>query len=257
MPSPFPGMDPFIETQRWKGFHASLNARIRDQINETVPPPYAADTEVRVVVSRPLDGLPSDRYADVAITAPEWSTAGAPLAPSGGAAVLDEVLTEFAAADEETETLTVIRDTNSDEVVTVIETLSPDNKFGTGGGARDYAKKRREVLASDASLIEIDLLRRGRRPDFATPVPRTDYAVFTHRAWERPTIRVAPVRLLDRLPTVSVPLREGEPEVPLDLQEAVTTVYDRGLYERLLRYDRPIDPPLPEEAAALLRAANG
>ena len=56
--------------------------------------------------------------------------------------------------DDVSEHYVVIRDTKSDEVVTVIETLSPDNKPGIGGGAYEHAKKRRELLASDARLIE-------------------------------------------------------------------------------------------------------
>ena len=252
MPSPFPGMDPFIEAQRWEGFHTSLNVHIKEAINEVVPPPYAADTESRVVLSRPWGGRSNWRVSDVAVAAPQWSPSGA--GADGGVAVQGEIETEFAESDDLTEHYVVIRDTAGDEVVTVIETLSPDNKPGTGGGATDYARKRRELLASEASLIEIDLLRRGRRPDFRSALPPSDYAIFTYRGWERPKIRVRPVQLLERLPTVAVPLREGEPDVPLDLQRAVASVYDRGLYGRRLRYDEPIDPPLPAEAAVLVGA---
>ena len=253
MPSPFPGMDPFIEAQRWEGFHADLNTTMRQLINAVIPPPYAADTETRVIVSRPLGGRPNQRVADVAITRPDGPAFGSGADSKGGLAVLETVETEFMEMDDLTEHYVVIRDTNADEVVTVIETLSPNNKQGAGGsGTSDYARKQREVLASQASLVEIDLLRRGRRPMFAYPVPESEYAVMLHRGWQRPKIQVTPVRLLDRLPKIGVPLREGEGDVPLDLQEAVDTVYARGLYERLLRYDEPIDPPLPEAAVSLV-----
>ena len=46
------------------------------------------------------------------------------------------------------------------QVVTVIEVVSPTNKFA-GAGRDSYVAKQREVLNSQAHLVEIDLLRAG------------------------------------------------------------------------------------------------
>ncbi len=41
MPSPFPGMNPYLETtDLWPGVHAALIDEIRNRINGTAPPGY-------------------------------------------------------------------------------------------------------------------------------------------------------------------------------------------------------------------------
>ncbi len=55
-----------------------------------------------------------------------------------------------------------IRECRGGEVVTVIEFLGPANKAG-GDGQKLYVQKRREVLHSRTHLVEIDLVRSGRR----------------------------------------------------------------------------------------------
>ena len=43
MYSPFPGMDPYLESQRnWTGFHHSLADEITAQLNKTIRPKYYA-----------------------------------------------------------------------------------------------------------------------------------------------------------------------------------------------------------------------
>ena len=61
------------------------------------------------------------------------------------------------------------------------------------------------------------------------------------------------------LPTIPVPLRPPDADVPLNLAALVTQAYDRGRYDSLIRYDQP--PPQEllaadrDWAAALTRAA--
>jgi hypothetical protein len=51
--------------------------------------------------------------------------------------------------------------------------------------------------------------------------------------------------LRQMLPCIGVPLREGEPETPLDLQYVMNRVYDTGPYRRgAVDYSRPAVPPL-------------
>jgi hypothetical protein len=49
------------------------------------------------------------------------------------------------------------------------------------------------------------------------------------------------------LPEIPIPLRAADPAVPLNLALAVNVTYDRGKYERSLRYDRPLDVKLSPE----------
>ena len=50
MPSPFPGMDPYLEhSEIWPGFHHRLANEIADQLNPLIEPKYYADIEVRIV----------------------------------------------------------------------------------------------------------------------------------------------------------------------------------------------------------------
>src|SRR5687768_58013 len=48
MPSPFPGMDPFLEASDiWPDFHDALAAEIRGLLNQHLPAPYYARLEMR------------------------------------------------------------------------------------------------------------------------------------------------------------------------------------------------------------------
>lgn len=158
------------------------------------------------------------------------------------------------------------------KLVTLIEILSPSNK--RPGPNRDaYRAKQREILDSDASLIEIDLLRDGERllPDLnlspflarhPTPV---DYLVTVNRAWRRGPGGVGytlyPCNLREWLPCIPVPLKEGEFEVPLDLQYLVNQAYAKGPYLRgAIDYGRSPAPGLRSEdeawAGELLRGGG-
>jgi hypothetical protein len=141
------------------------------------------------------------------------------------------------------------------KLVTLIEIVSPTNKV-PGVDRAAYLRKHHEVYASDASLIELDLLRGGERLLHSIHVadclaglsPPADYLVLVNRAWvrsEQISIQLFPITLRDLLPCIPVPLREGEPEVPLDLQHVFNRAYDSGPYRRgAVEYGQPPDPPL-------------
>ncbi len=49
MPSPFPGMDPYIEhPEVWSDFHGDLAAEIRAELNKVIQPRYVARLTPRV-----------------------------------------------------------------------------------------------------------------------------------------------------------------------------------------------------------------
>jgi hypothetical protein len=155
-----------------------------------------------------------------------------------------------------------IRDpTRGHKLVTLIEIVSPSNKEGTDRVA--YETKQREVLKSDASLIELDLLRGGKRilpdPSLAAMIlqlkPSPAYAVLVNRAWRRRggvgAYQVFPIGLRDPLPCISVPLTEGEEEILLDLQDVFDWAYDTGPYLLgAIDYDGPPAPPALDDQDA-------
>jgi len=58
-----------------------------------------------------------------------------------------------------------------------------------------------------------------------------------------------PIQLDARLPIVPVPLLAGDPDVALDLQLVLNTVYDALNYDLSVDYTRPPEVPLENEAA--------
>ena len=48
MPSPFPGMDPYLEAPSiWPDFHHKLAAELSTELNGSLPSPYYARLEMR------------------------------------------------------------------------------------------------------------------------------------------------------------------------------------------------------------------
>lgn len=113
--------------------------------------------------------------------------------------------------------------------------------------------------------VEIDLLTKGRRLETARPLPPGDCYAFVCRVDRRragdhmPPADVYAWSLRDKLPTIPIPLRAPDPDVPLDLAAAFATTYERGRYARVLRYDRPPEVAVDEATAQWLaeRAAAG
>ena len=254
MPSPFPGMDPFLEGAEWEDFHATFNTVIREYLAPRLEPRYLVRIERRVYVERTTDDRPPVRRADVAVfVAEETALAWAgPAAGSAQAAVPVECTLPM--PEEHRETYLVIRLQDTREVVTVLETLSPGNKRPGSDGRREYLKKRDEILQSRTHLVELDLLRGGQRMPMGTPLPAADYSVVVSRSQRRPRAEAYLWTIRDPLPTIPVPLDKGDPDVPLDLQAVFTTVYDRARYDLSLDYTASVAPPLGEADSAWLQA---
>ncbi len=80
--------------------------------------------------------------------------------------------------------------------------------------------------------------------------PPADYVVLVNRAWRRLAYQVFPFTLREPLPCIPVPLKQGEAEVPLDLQFVFNRAYDGGPYRLgAVDYTQPPDPPLSGDDA--------
>ena len=259
MPSPFPGMDPFIESQKWEDFHTSYLAAIRDAIVAAVRPKYIVEVERRIYLETHDPTTPVQSFiADAAL----MKTGREPEVPSeqsaGGLAVLTETTVEVKTCtipfiEEHRETFLTIRRGKPSEVVTVIELLSPTNKRKGTDGRQLYSEKSSALLKTKTHFVELDLLRGGERTLVSEP-PAGDYFAMISRAERRPFVEVYGWRLLSRLPVIAIPLAGADPDVKLDLQPTFTLVYDRAGYDYALDYQQPVTPALTGAEAARLLA---
>lgn len=262
MPSPFPGMDPYLERPSlWPDVHAELISGIRACLIPQLRPKYSARLEDRVYISDDRD--PGRKLIVPDVHVPLVSPfAESPLPENGGTLVAEiepiEAVTFF--DTEVREARITILDSNDQTVIAVIEVLSPANKCPGAAGERNYLEKRHLVMESTAHLIEIDLLRAGDHFPIDPRLPACDYLVHVSRKRKRPRASLWPIRLAQRLPTIPVPLREGDPDVQIDLQAILTSAYDRAGYDAIINYREEPDPPLtPEQAVwadAVLRKAG-
>jgi hypothetical protein len=250
MPSPFPGMDPYLEGSRWSGVHSQLCAEIARQLAPRLRPKYVALTNERFVVDTPEDVAiaPRSVYPDTGVT--EASPGVVPEHPVG---VMEAPLRLATVMPERVPHVSVeIRDSAERRLVTAIEVLSPVNKRGRGRA--EYLRKRRAVMLSDAHLIEIDLLRQGRRVPMRQALPSAPYFALVGRAERRPILDVWPIAMDQPLPTIPVPLLPGDADTFLDLQHALATIYDLIGYDLVVDYRRPPEISLPPETAAWAEA---
>ncbi len=142
-----------------------------------------------------------------------------------------------------------IVDSENRRVVTVIEVLSPDNKVSRSQGLKSFRKKRLAVMKSKSHWVEIDLLRKGRLTGSAQDeFGPHDYFVHVSPVDKRPEGVVWPILLSQRLPVISIPLREEDDDVRLDLQTVLNTVYDRAGYDLKIDYTTEPNPRLNPEA---------
>lgn len=152
--------------------------------------------------------------------------------------------------DEIRERFLKIVDARDQQVVTIIEVLSPANKLRGAAGREAYLEKQREVLHSSTHLVEIDLLRGGDRVQSGLSLPPHEYLVHVSRKQRRPRGTLWPIQLRQRLPRLPIPLSGAEEDVDLDLQQVLNTAYDRAGYDLQIDYHQPCSPSLTTELAA-------
>ncbi len=266
MPSPFPGMDPYLEAH-WRDVHSSLVIYIRNALRGQLPAELRARVEERVVLET-SEGIGEQRLPDARVV--EFAARQPRPGPGTILAAATKPLILDMAGEPMTEGFLQIIDVSSgNRVVTIVEVISPTNKL-PGKGREQYLRKQKELCNSDTNLVEIDLVRTG--PHVAAiplgqipPAQRTPYLVCVHRATAPTKAEVYPIPLQERLPVVKVPLRPQDADVRLELQPLVESAYVDGGYEDGgLDYTRDPQPPLSDAAWAEqmlrekgLRAAPG
>lgn len=250
MPSPFPGMDPFIEDQKWLGFLTRFITGLGQALVPQVRPQYVVDVEEYVYLGHEPGASETLVRPDVAIaeTGTDWRESAA---AAETAVKLQPVTRRVQLPRRHRQPYLVIRNREWHDVVAVIELLSPWNK-AAGTGQTEYLTKRQNLLAAPAHLVKLDLLRGGARLPTTEPLPPGDYFAFVTHCDHQPHADVYFWSLRDPLPTIPVPLSPGDPAARLDLAPIFTTTYDRAGYDYALNYRRPLTPPLPEPDAPWL-----
>ena len=255
MPSPFPGMDPWLEAPDvFPSLHDKLAVYISEELNARMPRGYVATIKNRVL-------LEEERVRE-----PDVSVFGESGGRGGGLATLPGLVSveTSTASDPIEESYIEIIAAQGKRLVTAVEIISVSNKSAGKRNRKAYQAKQKEYHRAGVNLVEIDLLREEKHVTSISQsalfraVGEYDYHISVRA--ERPKSRyfAAGIRLADRLPAIGIPLDRDTPPVTIDLQPLLDRAYDTGRYPMLVNYDKPCVPRLTREqrswAEAILRA---
>jgi len=248
-------MDPFLENRLiFPDFHDGFVFCLREAIQPSLPEPYYAALGRRAWAQKrgqePIAIWPEGCSA---LLVPDPFSEPPSSISSIASATLDVTRPVVVTVphDEQSEaTIEIYIGRGSDRrLVTAIEVLSPINKHPGEKGRDLYLRKQAELLDSQCHLVEIDFLRGGTHTT-AVPedrlkrkVPKFDYHVCSHRFDHFEDFLIYPIQMAERLPTISIPLLPGDPEVPVSLQQVFERTYAAGPYHREIDYSEIV--PLP------------
>jgi hypothetical protein len=241
MPSPFPGMDPYLETPPyWVDFHPAMILAMKGELQRRVPAGYSVWGDIHVWLDAPA---PRKRLRklkpDVFVTGAETD-----FAPGNLATIAAPSTSTLRAVRRTGNRYLKIKETKTERVVTVIELLSPANKR-RGADHDDYLAKRNSYFADRINLVEIDLLRGGKRMHLGHPSPPdAPYYVMVCRGAEFPQTGIWPIALRDPLPVIPVPLDPDAGTIDLSLQACFAAAYEVGPYRKEIDYSRLLHPRL-------------
>ncbi len=246
MPTPFPGMDPYLEQSGiWSQVHIQLIAKIQDFLAPQLRPHYIVDVDIATYLTLPPSNGTTEtdfigRPDDLILTKP--ATTPLPAPSEDGVAVatapkIEPIVTELPIPEKVTHRYLEVRTREDGRVVTVIEILSPSNK-AKGPGREDYKMKREKIFGSATSLVEIDLLRAGQ------PMPlnvdlKNNYRILVSRANTRPFADVYLFSMRDSIPDIPIPLLPDDAEPSLSLNHILHTLYDTIGLDLRIDYTQP------------------
>lgn len=218
MPSPFPGMDPYLEQEQlWPVFQHHL---------------------VGCLYQLLLPGL-VDRYR-ARVGHRHYFT--------------EQALFTSVIREEHQEEFIEIRQRTDSRLVTLLDVVSPANRL-TAGGRQKFLDKRREARSQNASLVEIDLVLQGQPMlDYSREgLPDWDYAVTVTRSTQPERYEIYTATLQKKLPKFRLPLAPDDRDTVLDLQLAFNRAFEQGGFAAKIDYRR--DPPttIEDEDRAWIR----
>jgi hypothetical protein len=252
MPSPFPGMDPFLEINPiFHELHTQLLAEAEARLQPQLRPRYIARLERHLsegsvreleLGEASLEG----REPDITIV-----TGRADPVAAGSTALLAQ---PTANCQEELEPdelelrrqrrIVIYVQSKPRLAVAAIELLSlSDKEPGSIGQAR-YQEKRSTAMHGGLHWVGIDLRRGGQRPPIPVAINvSSDYLAYvaqpTSRGWNHQVYAWA---LRDPLPSIPIPLL-GPDHATLDLEACFRSAYDRIGADDEADYSASAPPP--------------
>jgi len=218
MPSPFPGMDPYLEDDKlWPEFHHALVAGLYQALLPNLVDRYRARVGQR-------------HY------------------------VVEQALFTSIIRDEHHEEFIEVRQRSDGRLVTLLDVVSPANKTLSAARAA-YLAKRQEARNCGASLVEIDLVLQGQPTlEYSREgLPDWDYAVTVTRCTQPERFEIYTATLQKKLPRFRLPLAPDDRDSVLDLQTVFTKCYDQGAFGGKIDYDRDPVTTLADDDRKWLR----
>lgn len=203
MPSPFPGMDPYLEEESlWPSFHHQLVMCLHQLL---------------------LPGL-GDRYR-ARVAQRHYVT--------------EQALFTSIIREEHHEDYVEIRQRTDSRLITLLEVVSPTNKT-TQQGRAAYLDKRREGRSANANLVEVDLVLQGQPTlEYSRDgLPEWDYAVTVTRSTQPDRYEIYTATLQKRLPRFRLPLASDDRDTVLDLHVAFSRCFDQGNFGSKINYSK-------------------
>jgi hypothetical protein len=218
------GMHPTLEQPRYfPDLHASLCVDIRYWLDPRLPDRYSisvkrglsttdaagAAKQYRPDASIDRAESPETPYAESIVVQPPSFNVDIPSQPQRSIAIRDR----------------------EERLVTTIEMLSPANK--TGDGYEDFRRKQEQLAEKGIHLVEIDLLKQGKRRWRDERVDQADYVMTVQRAGSN-IANVWAAALGETLPVIPIPLLAPDADVPLPLEYILQEYMEKsGLGKRL------------------------
>ncbi len=234
-------MDPYLEGYLWPDVHSALASQMRRQLTPLLCPKYTARLEIYLTEDPFPEGEIGILYPDVQVLEAAQKSLQSSSESGSGMTMTQPTLTlPVIQATQVRLTSLEIRDTAHNQLITCIEIISPVNKREPG--LTSYHHKRQRLYQANVHLLEIDLIRRGARPFNHPRLPQAPYCIALTRSQSN-QMEIWAIELSTPLPTVPVPLKAPDADVPLDLQAALDQVYVEAAYELSLDYTQEPPPP--------------
>jgi Protein of unknown function (DUF4058) len=237
MPTRFPGIDPYLETQGyWPDFHSTFLETCRKAIADRLPDHYEARLDERIRLVDLSEEVTKAFRPDLTVINRDLATTR----PADAMAVLElePVTIPGAFLEEVREIFIQILHRPDRKLVAVVELFSPENKCEPGHGI-DLAK-RNDLYRSQTHLIELDFLNGGHRLPMGRQLPPGNAFAVVGRWDRRPDCEVYAWSIRRPLPKVRFPLLAPDPDIVIDLAEVYATTFEQGRYERSIDYRAPL-----------------
>ena len=255
MPSPFLGMDPYLERRPlWAVAHSIWIHQAADYLRPQAPT-YLIDPEADAVwVSAVTGEVVAEVEPDIIAVAPAAVKSSGVVATVSTPAMSVTLSYPPERLARRQHAYLVLRAADEPhQVVTVVELLSYHNKEAGRDRRDSFHAKRRRFLDSEIHWVEIDLLRALGHPvdDLLNgQAPACDYMAVVSRATpDGRQADVYPFQLQDPMPQLPIPRRSSETDLVLHLKSVTDRTYDALRAPLRIHYDQPPEPPLVGSAA--------